>query len=589
MPVGRRKEYAARVAWTIAKRSGRYTDYFQKRDMMKRTKKQMAATRKMIAARKAQLKCKKVGRSSAKRPSGAKKRNKGRSPAQIRATNKMIRASRARRSGKKAKPRKNAKRVEAGRKAARTRARNMNKARIAKGEAPKMSAYDGNYINGKRPKRVKQPRRKGGGRQVSGTFKKSRTKARKAYLRKHPENNRPTKTSGRLRVGKKPKKTSKKIKKTRRTPAQIAATKKMLAAAKRARKAAKKGKSKKAAKMKSSSKKTKKVTKKIKVAKRKWIRDAQGKRISKKKAKQIAEKHAAIHEKRLPAGPRSHSELEYRALKKARAGKPLTEREALALNKTGAPAMAAFDNPITPGGVVGVSLVGGFGAFVGEMTDRMLATHAFTQVGSVTVPAGDVIPADQKAVDIPGKGELFNKDAVASRMGLVRWGVGITGTFLPMALSAIHMPSPLQTGLRGLGIGWGIRTIMKGGIDLSTLLLGKTQFGERLLQPELRAVGMLKAGGSPGGGSGDAVATLGAAPRRQTGTSGCCAACDQGKPCVQQPPAPPEETGAAGEPTTKAPPGATITHVAKPRRAPNKPFLRGNVPTHFAEYADDRD
>jgi len=580
MSARRRKEYAARVAWSIVKKSGRYRDYFQQGSKMSKTRrsaKQVAATKRMIAARKRSLR----GGSKKTRSSGRKKH---RSAAQIAATKKMIRAARrankkgghkakrknARRATTKSGHRKSAKRVAAGKKAARTRKRNLAK----RHGAPKMSAHDGNLIN-KRGKRVKQPRRKTGGRNVAGTFKKSRTKARKAYLRKHPWNNRPSKREAPLSLKKA--KAAKKSKKRKTAK----------------KKTSKKVGGKKAAKTKgrqgAQRVKAKKTTKRLK--RTGASKHAPGKFGMRKKTHKALPKldRSGDRHNEYVQKPEVVSKTAHRAMQKAAKGEALTEGEEKALAtaaRHGAPAMAARENPISVGGVIGASLIGGFGAFSAEMADRWMATHALTAQATPNAPTG----VENGTVDIPPSGGLTNNLAPALPMDWKRWAVGAGMTFGPFVLSGISYklkaPTPVQTALSSMGIGAGVRTGMRGLMDLASMLLKGKSIGERLFQAEYIAKQQVADGGTlkqinlpyqlVATGAAGTPGILGRifgkktnAVRPAVGASGCCAECSQGRPCVKNPPAPPTEgdVNAADQAGVAGAPKQLPEHTRQPMAA----------------------
>jgi hypothetical protein len=409
-----------------------------------RSAKQIAATKRMIRARKAQLRSKSSGGHKAKRKThrhGRKHARRGTKRAAHRATRRHH---------------KSAKRVKAGKKAARTRKRHL----AAKHASARKSrrrhrrgAKDGNYTGAKRPKMRKQPRRRGGGRGVAGTYKKLRSKARKAYLRRHPQNNRPGKTSGRLRV--------KRRYKARRM-----------------------------------------TTSKIKI-----------KRVKRHKG--------------MAPGAYAHRQL---AVRRQSAG------AAYALGRHPRFRRSARENPISWGGVLGVVLLGGIGAIGGELTDRWLATRPL-----VTGKPANEAGVDTTMVDNVPAGELPNRTAVSAPMNLKRWAAGVAGTVLPIGISAIKMPSGAQTALRGFGLGWGIRTIAKGGTDLVAMLMKGKPTGERLFQPEFAAMHDIASGKSGGGPISVWTGAAGTQPHTAV----------QRSAIHQAPPPPP--TGAGNAPQLSAP------------------------------------
>jgi hypothetical protein len=201
---------------------------------------------------------------------------------------------------------------------------------------------------------------------------------------------------------------------------------------------------------------------------------------------------------------------------------------------------SARENPISWGGVLGVVLLGGIGAIGGELTDRWLATHALTASKVPNPTAGN----DPAYVDAVAAGQIGNDRAVAAPMNLKRWAAGVAGTVVPIGISAIKMPSGAQTALRGFGLGWGIRTIAKGGTDLVAMLMKGKPTGERLFQNEYIAHLQLSRGGNPSpAGGGFQVATGASGTQPHTAV--------QRSAIHQAPPPPP--TGAGNAPQLSAP------------------------------------
>jgi hypothetical protein len=230
---------------------------------------------------------------------------------------------------------------------------------------------------------------------------------------------------------------------------------------------------------------------------------------------------------------------------------------------------AARENPISWGGVLGVVLLGGVGAVGGMMTDRWLATHALT----AQAPTNPSSNEDKANVD---KASGITNDLAPALPMWSNWKRLAAGFGLPIVVigvSAFKMPEGAQTALRSFGLGWGIASTAKLGMDLTAKLLSGKQMGERLFQNEYRASnlnGSLNGSYNVVAGFAGNLRMFGhaAAPQITRGAGACCAGCAQGKPCAKSPPIPPvgkkaEDQGVAG---TQAPslPAMTMTPAFTP-------------------------
>jgi len=230
-----------------------------------------------------------------------------------------------------------------------------------------------------------------------------------------------------------------------------------------------------------------------------------------------------------------------------------------------------MENPLTGteifvGGVFGLL---GFG--LGDLTDRLIATHALTAKTAATATA----PATY-ADNPPTTGNytgLFNPTAITAPMDLMRWlnAVGTPGVVL---LLSPYLKSPTaRSAVQFAAFGYGFRTVGKGLIDLLAKVTTSMQLGQRLYDGEMRAQVLAASNGN------QSAAALGNLPAAGLGKVPCsckagCANC-QGKAGVGWPSMPRELPAATS--TTTAPP-SPATGTTPPAMQTTQPPVRVTTP-----------
>lgn len=139
------------------------------------------------------------------------------------------------------------------------------------------------------------------------------------------------------------------------------------------------------------------------------------------------------------------------------------------------------------------------GALAGDVTDRILASHALNFLNadgsnSATAPATPNNGSDGKPLfaDVPpttgSYTGLFNATAILAPMNATRWLVGVGA---PIALYALSMAFSSKGSARAIlqlgAFGWGVRTLLKGANQAAASLFGRSQMGARLFDAEARA------------------------------------------------------------------------------------------------------
>jgi hypothetical protein len=233
-----------------------------------------------------------------------------------------------------------------------------------------------------------------------------------------------------------------------------------------------------------------------------------------------------------------------------------------------------MENPLS-----GMELFVGFvvatlGAATAEITDRLIAGNSLTDTGQKDASGNAIFKEN-----VPDGG-VSNTRTPSSRMGIVRWLVGIGITGVPIGIGMIPaIPPAGRSALQLFGVGAGVRTFTKGAIDGASYLLRNTSFGLRtfdaeiytasLLDPKTRAAAIATAPGT-------VVAGLGGVPSLGLGCGGCghCKMCRQRAVQAQGGGAVAQgggggggavdQGGGGGPPPPPPPPPGTVVHQAPP-------------------------
>jgi len=144
-----------------------------------------------------------------------------------------------------------------------------------------------------------------------------------------------------------------------------------------------------------------------------------------------------------------------------------------------------MENPLSGmelfvGGIFGLV---GFG--VGDLTDRLIATHAITlkSAATSTTPA---LYADTPPTSGDYQG-LFNPTAITAPMNILRWVNAIGGPAVLFTIARFIPNVNVRAAFQFGAFGYGVRTVGKGLIDLVAKLSGSMQIGQQLYDGELRA------------------------------------------------------------------------------------------------------
>jgi hypothetical protein len=194
----------------------------------------------------------------------------------------------------------------------------------------------------------------------------------------------------------------------------------------------------------------------------------------------------------------------------------------------------AMENPLSGVEIFVGGLTGLLGFGVADVLDRYLATHA---LGGTTGAYTDTPPTSGTYSG------LYNASAVIAPMGLLRWGVGLGLTAVPL-VAARWVKAPVgRSALQFFGFGVGFRVVGKGLQTLFAYVFRNASFGQRLYDGEIRA-SYLKAGGGtipstvslPSSGLGE-VPELGCGKCANciTGVGACCSRGGQGSMQTPQP------------------------------------------------------
>jgi hypothetical protein len=233
----------------------------------------------------------------------------------------------------------------------------------------------------------------------------------------------------------------------------------------------------------------------------------------------------------------------------------------------------AMENPLSGVELFVGSLFGLTGFAIGDLTDRLIATHALTlkSAATTTTPA---LYADNPPTTGSYAG-LFNPTAITSPMNLPRWANAVGAPALIFTVAHFVKSPVARSSMQFFAFGYGVRGVGKGIMDLMAKVTTSFGLGQRLYDGEMRAQ-VLKA--NSGSNQAAALANLPAAglgqPARQLAAAPCnncgnCAKCKQ--PAATAPsgvgwPSQPREI--TSQSTTAQPP---VSATAPPRQAPPPP------------------
>jgi hypothetical protein len=242
----------------------------------------------------------------------------------------------------------------------------------------------------------------------------------------------------------------------------------------------------------------------------------------------------------------------------------------------------ALENPLTGGELVIIGITGVVGATAGNLVDRLLATHALNTASG-----------QGGATDSPDatKDQVYNFQAVAAPMDWKRWAAGIGGAAVPLAIGAYVKSPGWRSTWQGLGIGWGLNTLITGATNLMTMIFGKSAFGQRVYANEISAANAAKNAKAQGASALPAVPVIGlaapapTAPAPQTAPCAKCTrqvAVGMGCPCQSQG-ARPGAVTAQPAPALPAPaPGLAAAPSQRPAVAVSAPSWRSRRPVEAA-------
>jgi len=247
----------------------------------------------------------------------------------------------------------------------------------------------------------------------------------------------------------------------------------------------------------------------------------------------------------------------------------------------------AMENPLTGVELFVGGLTGLLGFGVADVLDRYLATHALTAGTNASVGGYPSL------IDTPPTSGvysgLFNATAIIAPMGLLRWGVGLGLTAVPL-IAAHWIKAPTgRSALQFFGFGVGFRVVGKGMQDLFAYMFKSTSFGLRLYDGEVRAWAM-KSGqlSFVAGTSDESGALAGAFPAAGLGDVpriGCgkCANCltGVGSCCMKGKNGPTPTAAAAPPPPPPPPPPPAQTPAPSPTWVPT-PSQSNPTPTRVA-------
>lgn len=233
----------------------------------------------------------------------------------------------------------------------------------------------------------------------------------------------------------------------------------------------------------------------------------------------------------------------------------------------------AMENPLSGVELFVGSLFGLTGFAIGDLTDRLIATHALTlkSAATTTTPA---LYADNPPTTGSYAG-LFNPTAITSPMNLPRWANAVGAPALVFVVAHFVKSPVARSSMQFFAFGYGVRGVGKGIMDLMAKVTTSFGLGQRLYDGEMRAQ-VLKA--NSGSNQAAALANLPAAglgqPARQLAAAPCATAnCGNCAKCKQQPapsgvgwPSQPREI--TSQSTTAQPP---VSATAPPRQAPPPP------------------
>jgi hypothetical protein len=140
----------------------------------------------------------------------------------------------------------------------------------------------------------------------------------------------------------------------------------------------------------------------------------------------------------------------------------------------------ALENPLTGSELVIIGVTGVVGATAGSLVDRFIATHA------LSAPADSTGANTMDAPDAT-KQQVYNFQAVNAPMGWQRWLAGVGGSAVFLGVGSYVKSPGWRATWQGMGIGWGLQTLLKGATDLMTMIFGKGAFGERMYAAEIGA------------------------------------------------------------------------------------------------------
>jgi hypothetical protein len=233
----------------------------------------------------------------------------------------------------------------------------------------------------------------------------------------------------------------------------------------------------------------------------------------------------------------------------------------------------AMENPLSGVELFVGSLFGLTGFAIGDLTDRLIATHALTlkSAATTTTPA---LYADNPPTTGSYAG-LFNPTAITSPMNLPRWANAVGAPALIFTVAHFVKSPVARSSMQFFAFGYGVRGVGKGIMDLMAKVTTSFGLGQRLYDGEMRAQ-VLKA--NSGSNQAAALANLPAAglgqPARQLAVAPCanCGNCAKCKAAAA-----PSGVGWPSQPreitsqSTQTQPQAPVSATAPPRQPPPPP------------------
>jgi colicin import membrane protein len=211
----------------------------------------------------------------------------------------------------------------------------------------------------------------------------------------------------------------------------------------------------------------------------------------------------------------------------------------------------AMENPLSGVELFIGSLLGLTGFAAGDLTDRLIATHALT---------GTAAPYTDTAPTTGSYAGLLNPTAICAPMNLPRWANAVGVPAVGFVVAHFVKGPVVRSALQFFAFGYGVRGVGKAVIDLLAKVTTNMPVGQRLYDGEMRAM-LLKSGGGtiPAGSVALPSAGLGA-PRQLGAPCACGGGCAKCKPQVpgvgwpSMPRVPPPPPGATQTQATMTPP-----------------------------------